>query len=367
MAFDFPDPPATGPIRWDASLGVWLVTQRDDVDRILRSDKVRVAPAGEHVRRLGARTGGFPALAGLLTDMAIFQNAPEHAASRAWLKPILQDMAARWTAETLDQTVRELLDGIDAPAELDAAASLAGALPHRITAETLDLEPEALAEACDVQQRILDSWWWAMPLRDYPELDAEAEVFRRLLGDHPLTADIDSPGAAWATLSTLLTGALTSAGLIGNAIHVLARRPDLQDRLRAAPREVDAFVEECLRFCGPVKRVAPRRAENAVALGGGEVEEGGIMVLRLDSSSRDSAAYDDPGRFDMDRSGPQPLAFAAGPHLCPGAFLGRLEARAMVRGLLTRFRILPGAAPARIADSRHFLRFEALPIRLETA
>ena len=106
-------------------------------------------------------------------------------------------------------------------------------------------------------------------------------------------------------------------------------------------------------------------AEAAIACDGVEAGSGEMMVIRLDSSSRDPAIYADPGRFDMHRSGPQALAFAIGPHLCPGAFLGRLEARVMIRRLVQRFRILPGQDPARLADSRHFLVFDALPVRLE--
>ncbi len=260
-----------------------------------------------------------------------------------------------------------MLDDIGPSGTLDAASWLARALPECVTAEVLGMDPEALEEAAEAQHQIMDGWWWATPLRDYPGLEAKAASVRRLCDSHPLMGGSETPPAAWATLAFLLIGAVTTAALIGNAIHVLAQRADLQVRLREAPGDVDAFVEECLRFCGAVKRVAPRSAATALAIDGVEIAPGEMMVIRLDSSSRDPEAHDRPDVFDMDRSGPQPLAFSIGPHLCPGAFLGRLEARAMVRGLVERFRILPGTEPSRIAESRHFLMFDALPIRLEPA
>ena len=68
----------------------------------------------------------------------------------------------------------------------------------------------------------------------------------------------------------------------------------------------------------------------------------GWLVTRRDLALRvlrDTAAFGDPGTFDVHRPNARlHLAFAHGPHFCLGAHLARLEAQAAVRAALS----LPG-------------------------
>jgi cytochrome P450 len=54
-------------------------------------------------------------------------------------------------------------------------------------------------------------------------------------------------------------------------------------------------------------------------------------------ANRDPTIYPDPDKFDMMRSHPRPhLAFAAGPHVCLGQHLARLEMTRAMNILLDR-------------------------------
>jgi cytochrome P450 len=59
--------------------------------------------------------------------------------------------------------------------------------------------------------------------------------------------------------------------------------------------------------------------------------------MGIASANRDDAVFDDPETFRLDR--PQPrdhLTFGAGPHVCPGASLARLEGLTAVEVLMER-------------------------------
>jgi cytochrome P450 len=75
-----------------------------------------------------------------------------------------------------------------------------------------------------------------------------------------------------------------------------------------------------------------------VELAGVMVPKGSIVVLYLAGANRDPAAYEDPDRFDLARSGgAEHLAFSAGIHYCLGAPLARLEATVALQRLVQRF------------------------------
>jgi cytochrome P450 len=94
--------------------------------------------------------------------------------------------------------------------------------------------------------------------------------------------------------------------------------------------------------------------------------EGGNLILLIGAANRDPARYPDPGRFDPGRTDIRPLSFGAGPHICIGNSLARLEASVAFSRLLARFPDLsavPGSPPAR--RDRLVLRgYQTLPVQV---
>lgn len=68
------------------------------------------------------------------------------------------------------------------------------------------------------------------------------------------------------------------------------------------------------------------------------------MLLHVGSANRDRAVFPDPDELDLARSSNRHVSFGRGPHVCIGALLVRLQAKAALRALLERF---PGL---RVAD-----------------
>src|SRR5690606_28411029 len=81
-----------------------------------------------------------------------------------------------------------------------------------------------------------------------------------------------------------------------------------------------------------------------VRVAGKTIEAGQHVSVILNACNRDPRAYADPDRFDITRPVQRHITFTAGIHHCLGAALARVEATAMLRGILDRLPDLELAA-----------------------
>lgn len=162
----------------------------------------------------------------------------------------------------------------------------------------------------------------------------------------------DGSSPDFDTLSNLArflfgAGQDTTSRLIAMAVLVLGERPDLQERLRAEPDRIADFIEETLRYDGPVK-VAYRLATADTRIGEIEIAAGTILTVALSAASNDPRKFAAPENFDIDRQALRDhMGFSKGPHGCLGAPLGRMESRIAIEHLLRRVRNI------RISEEHH--------------
>jgi cytochrome P450 len=134
----------------------------------------------------------------------------------------------------------------------------------------------------------------------------------------------------------IVAGNETTRNLLGNCVHRLAREPALFERLRREPGLVPALIEETLRLDSPVQLLA-RTCTEPLALDGVPIAAGERVLFHLASANRDEQSFEEPDRFRLDRpNGRDHVAFGAGAHVCPGAYLARLETRVALELLLAR-------------------------------
>jgi cytochrome P450 len=129
-------------------------------------------------------------------------------------------------------------------------------------------------------------------------------------------------------------GAEMTALLIGIAIHLVLRDPELRARVRHGEEPLRRFVEETLRHTTVVHwRV--RMATRDVELDGITIRAGERLHPVNAAANRDPERYEQPDRFDIDRQGYlSHLAFNVGPRHCVGAWLARMEACEALAALL---------------------------------
>ncbi|TGD71344.1 cytochrome P450 [Mangrovimicrobium sediminis] len=121
-------------------------------------------------------------------------------------------------------------------------------------------------------------------------------------------------------------GQETTVRLLSYAFQLIGDRPDLQKQLRENRDLIPNFVEECLRFEGPVKGDF-RLAKKPTQVGGVDIPAGSFLFIANSAANRDSRQFDNPGEFQLDRANARlHVAFGRGRHACPGAPLARAEA-----------------------------------------
>ncbi len=133
----------------------------------------------------------------------------------------------------------------------------------------------------------------------------------------------------------LVAGNETTTNLMGNGMLALLAEPEQFARVQADPKLVPAFVEESLRYDGPVQMLF-RETTQDVELAGTKIPAGAVVLPIFASANRDEAQFRNADRFDIDRDTRGHVAFGLGIHFCLGASLARLEARVGFEELFKR-------------------------------
>lgn len=135
-------------------------------------------------------------------------------------------------------------------------------------------------------------------------------------------------------INLLVAGNETTRNLLGSLFYRLATDQAFQKSLRADRSLIPGFVEETLRLESPVRFVV-RRCSHSGELGERQVEAGDTVLVSIEAANRDQDAFGRADEMDLERDNPRDhLAFGAGAHVCPGAFLARLEATVVLETYL---------------------------------
>lgn len=165
----------------------------------------------------------------------------------------------------------------------------------------------------------------------------------------------------------LAAGGESTTSLLGNAVRRLCDDTDLQQKLRAKPELIPAFIEEVLRLESPF-RYHLRSTPKDTTLGGVAIPQGATILMFWSAGNRDPDVFTNPDSLDLERPRNH-VTFGRGIHTCVGAPLARLEALIVIRALLARTRRVeldPSQSPEWVR-SLQVRRYERLPVRVMAA
>ncbi len=154
----------------------------------------------------------------------------------------------------------------------------------------------------------------------------------------------------------------TSYSLI-EAVHQLASDPSLFDRLKRDPEEMSTKVaEEAIRYASPVRHFI-RTAKANFEIRGKTIKAGDPVILWYPSGSRDEEVFEDPQRFNPDRSTKvRHAAFGHGPHMCLGMYLARQEISTFLRLMAERVDALDLSGAPQFVQANFVSGIKRLPI-----
>ncbi|WP_328290688.1 cytochrome P450 [Nocardia aurantiaca] len=207
--------------------------------------------------------------------------------------------------------------------------------------------------------------------RTHPDLDTRADVLSRLLtvgsGEHPADAPLSDAELRDQLVTLLLAGHETTASALSWACHELAANPEIQAEARRAAHDGDekyleAVLKEAMRQHTVIASTG-RKLTRDMAIGGIDLPQGAVVSTSILLAHQRREAYPDalvfrPERFLDGSVGANTwLPFGGGVRRCIGAGFSVMEGTAVLREILTRYRLsLPdgaGSEPSRIRNITH--------------
>jgi cytochrome P450 len=142
----------------------------------------------------------------------------------------------------------------------------------------------------------------------------------------------------------------------------LGRNPDQYALLRENPSLISNAVYESMRFAPPVRWVARVAIEDYRA---GEVfiPAGERIMLLFAAANRDPRKYPEPNSFDVTRRPADQLGWGAGPHICAGMHLARMELEVLLESMVKRVARFEVGEPVR-STNRGLYGIESLKLRM---
>jgi cytochrome P450 len=303
---------------WSETFGGWLVTRRADALAVLRDAETFTV---DDPRFATARVVG-PSMLSL--------EGAEHARHRA---PFAGRFRRDAVLAELGPLVRREADALIAAfrEEVELRAAFAGPLAAKMMAHVLGIGATPTADVLRWYGAIVAATTAASEGREAEP--AGRAAFEELAAAMALEVPGLSAAEAASNAGVLLFGGIeTTEGMLCNAVWHLLTNPEALAAVRDEPALLVGAVEESLRL-EPAAAIVDRYATRAV----GAARAGDKVVVSIRDANRDPDAFEDPLAFDPRRANShRHLTFAAGPHVCLGMHLARLEAHTALEQLLAR-------------------------------
>ena len=338
----------------DRGSGYWAVTRHAHVKEVnRRADVFSSGHSGAQMRDLDPdRTVSGSARHPTLVDM----DPPRHTRYRRLVNRGFTPRMIGLLEDYLQNRTDIILDNVVERGRCDFVRDISAELPLQAVADVMGIPVEDRAKVCD--------WSNALIGRADPEfiktrediLRAADELFgyshelqterRGTPADDIITtllaADVDGEALTESEFDMLflllcVAGIETTRNAITWGMMAFFDFGDQWEKFTADPdRHMDTAVEEIVRWATPVLHFR-RQALSDYEIGGVRIAAGDKVVFWHAAANRDPRAFEDPWRFDIERTPNDHVGFGGGgPHYCLGASLARMEIRLMFREIARR-------------------------------
>jgi cytochrome P450 len=294
-----------------------------------------------------------------------FSDAPTHTRHRTIVKGALSPGVVRDLEPSIRETAHALVDNFIERGRFELMSDYAVPVPLIVISDMLGVPRDHMADfrhwsdcmmagnimVLTNEQRLVN----ARAVLDFqryfiPEIERRREQPTEDLLSALTNTEVMVDGVGMKCLETkeilpiisqiLLAGNETTANLIGNAMVLLLRNPDVMAEVRADNALIPALLEEVMRYESPLQCVY-RRAKTGATVADTPIPEGDLVAILYGAANSDPDAFSRPSEFDVHRTDRREhLGFGHGPHFCPGAPLARLESKIAFEVLFERLGVL---------------------------
>jgi cytochrome P450 len=344
----------------DGTTMIWFLTRYDDVELVLRDDvrfvrDQRIALAPEQAEPPNE-------LQALLSNHMLNKDGVEHRRLRNLVSKAFTPGRVRALRPRIQSITDQLIDDVQERGQMDLIADYAFQVPTIVISELLGVPLEdrthfkawsnafvapafdeaAQARATQLLQEFVSYLRELFAMRRQAPQD---DLISALVRAHEAGDQLSEAELFGTVVLLIVAGHETTVNLIGNAVLALLRQPEAWRLLAHDSGQMEAAVEEFLRYDSPVERALARWAAQDTVLGGHQIKRGDLVIGVVGSANRDPKHFAQPGQLDVQRGPQRHLAFGHGAHYCLGAPLARLEGEIALNTLLRRLPNLGLAVP----------------------
>ncbi|WP_158885980.1 cytochrome P450 [Amycolatopsis anabasis] len=352
----------------------WVLSKHADFLAVCRDTKRFSSERGNVLDTLllGADTAGG--------KMLVVSDPPHHAKLRKLLLKTFTPRALQVIVDRLRVVTDELVAEAVAKGECDIAADVAAHVPLATICDLLDVPRQDRAEILRLTKSTIssenpdhtamDGWMAKNDLllyfadlaeqrRDTPHADVVSLLATAEVDGAPLPSN----EVVLNCYNLILGGDETTRLAMVGAVQAFLDHPAQWERLRRGEVELDTAVEEILRWTSPAMHFG-RTAKQDLELNGQPIKAGEIVTVWSVSANRDEEIFDAPDVFDLGRTPNNHVTFGYGPHFCIGAYLARVEVKALLEGLLAHVGAIDPRGPSRRIYSTCLVGLSSLPVTL---
>jgi hypothetical protein len=375
------------PAYFSEAWGGWLLTRYQDVQAGFKDPRLSSNRAGAFGAMLPAPLKEQMApMVRSLSSWALLIDPPDHTRIRALVNKAFTPRLVEYLRPLIQEQVNLLLDKAEAAGKMDMVHDVANLLPVAVIGDMLGIPREdglklrvwanAFATFFGTTKYTVD----VLNLMRTGIVEME-EYFRGLIAQRRKSStpgnDLLSTMMAaeeqgrflseqevLATCSLVLfAGHETTTHLLANGLYLLLKNPEQREVLLGSPEQLEAAVEEVLRYESPIQRLSRVIAED-MELHGQLLRKGQKAFLMIGAANRDSRQFPEGDKLDLRRQENRHIAFGFGIHYCLGAALGRLEGQIALSTLLRRFPKMKLLEEPERLENVAFRGFKSLPISL---
>lgn len=301
-------------------------------------------------------------------------KAVKQVVMRPFLPRSLNQLAPR-----IDKLAREIVDSIADRDECEFVFDVASLLPIYTFCELMGIPEELRVKVADYGNAMADAETRTSqsvdPMVGLSQIAQElAEEKRRNPDDglmsamvNDTTLNLDPMQISQFFLVFAMAGHETTRSTAAHFIHLMSKNPDQYTLLKSDfDAHIDNAIDEVLRYTSTTTNFV-RAAMQDTEIGGQAVKKGDKIYLAYAAANRDPSVFENPHKFDITRANAKRhLAFGAGPHVCVGARLARMQLRALLKEIVTRLPdIRPDGEPEWLS-SVWFNAIIRMPVRLSS-
>jgi cholest-4-en-3-one 26-monooxygenase len=365
--------------------GFWVVTKYADVFAVGRdahtfsSDQDRGGVIGLEEQDIEVDFGG--------TKIMLMMDPPEHTRQRKLVNRGFTPRMINALEVHIRDLTAEIVERAIAKGTCDFVVDVAAELPLLVIAELIGVPVEDRHKIFDWSNRMVGSEdpEYAVSSEQASEAQMEMFLYANQLAEQRrkeprddiistlLATEVDGDQLTEMEFNLFfmllsVAGNETTRNAIAHGLNAFLEHPDEYDKLVQDPAGLIAgATEEILRWASPVMYFR-RNVTRDTELRGRKIAAGDKVSIWYVSANRDEEVFDDPFRFNIERSPNDHIAFGGGgPHFCLGSSLARMEIRVLFEELARRVPGVRALADPQPLRSNFIGGIKHLPVELKAS